>query len=327
MGEYLYVPSLKSKRGERSALNELSSSVKKKIKPIYNIISIDHAARLVSGSAFIDLHPNLVSGGVDLELVFQQIFSAIRNKSELTTVIKHGYSQEFMKNIKPYILNCENGVALRIPNAYLSSLGSDLISIKSALGLGAEQVDVIIDFGQVNEVVLGLINAISTDIKAHLRDLKVRNVIILSSAFPTGLSVPKDSISELPRNDFLLFKGIRKQLPGIILGDYGADDPDDPQVDTGRIIVPTIRYTRDSCWKIIRGHYDPAMPYDFSQYYDLSRVVRSSDFYMGKDYSCGDSKIDLCAKHESSSGNSETWVKVAMNHHITFVVNEYDRLL
>lgn len=327
MGEYLYVPSLKSKRGERSALNELSSSVKKKIKPIYNLISIEHAARLSSGSAFIDLHPNLVSGGVDLELVFQQIFSAIRNKSELTTVIKHGYSQKFLSNIKPYILNCENGVALRIPNAYLSSLGTDLISIKSALGLKAEQVDVIIDFGQVNEVVLGLINAISANIKAQLKDLKVRNVIILSSAFPIGLSVPKDSISELPRSDFLLFKGIRKQLPRIILGDYGADDPDDPQVNTRRIIVPTIRYTRDSCWKIIRGHYDPAMPYDYSQYSDLARVVRSSDFYTGKDYSWGDNKIDSCARRECGNGSPEVWVKMAMNHHITFVVNEYDRLL
>ena len=174
---------------------------------------------------------------------------------------------------------------------------------------------------------LDLITEFADNIKKAITTVTVNNVIALASAFPISISVASNSISDLPRYDFMLYSALSKLLPNIIFGDYGSDDPFDPQIDSRMNIVPTIRYTSDNCWKIVRGHYDRAMPYDFSQFFNLAKLLMGCDFFSGRRYSWGDNKIYQCANGECANGNLETWVRVAINHHITFVVNEHARLL
>ncbi len=329
MDEYLYVPSLKGKRGERLALKELADPVKNNIKPIINVINVDDTSKFYNGNAFVDLHKNLHKNKNDneLESIFSNIYGQTSIKSRFTSVLKYGYSDNLLSRIKPYIFNLEKGVAIRIPRSSLSNLQTYIDSVTNVFGIDSKLIDVIIDFEGINDMALSLAQEFSSNIKNALSKMNISKVIILASAFPVSLNVPSDAISELRRYDFLLFTALRKSIPQVIFGDYGSDDPLDPKIENGMNIVPTIRYTYDDCWKIVRGHYDSAMPYDFSQFYDLSKRLSGSNFYKGRSYSWGDDVIFKCANAACTNGNLETWVRVAMNHHITFVVNEHARLL
>lgn len=324
MNNFVYVPSLKGKRGEKFALKELSPLVKEKIKPIINVIKIKNAINFYDENAFIDFHEKSINNIPDSLIVqqFEELQRSIKRTTKLTSVIKHGYPQNVLKQIKPYLFNIDNGIALRIPRTCLSSLKFDIDSIVKILKVDAKSIDVIVDFGCINDMALGLVEDIAQNICKAISDVEIRNLIVLSSAFPVGISTKSNTIGEISRYDWNLFKGLNKLIPNIIFGDYGADDPFDPQIDSRVNIVPTIRYTTNECWKIIRGSYDPAMPYNFSQFTDLSKELVKARFYKGKTFSWGDLKIYQCANSQCSTGNLETWVRVAMNHHITLAANE-----
>jgi len=329
MNEYSYVPSLKSKRGERLALKELSTEVKSKIKPILNVINNDDFGKFYDGKAFIDLHDNILMDADDQKIkdTFKLIHETASKKSELTSVLKHDYSKKLLELIKPYLFNVDKGIALRIPQEHLSNLELNIKTISEVLSIDSSMIDVIIDFGCINDLAIGLVKPLSDHIKKAISKLHINNIIVLASAFPISIRVPSNTISELSRYDWLLYSGLKKLLPDVIFGDYGSDDPFDPKIDTRMNIVPTIRYTSGDCWKIVRGCYDPKAPYDYSQYYDLSRTLVGCAFYKGSKYSWGDNRIFECANGGCSYGSPETWVRVAVNHHITFVSNECDHLL
>ncbi len=325
MDDYFYVPSLKSKRGEQLALKELSTEVQSRIKPLINMIDTKDVSKFYSKKAFVDIHQNQLENATDqrIESIFESIYQGATEKSNYTSVLRYSYSPDLLIRLKPYLFNVQNGVALRIPRIQLPHLKADITTIFQTLTIDTRKIDLIIDFGCINDLAIGLVNEFASNIKNATSNLQLNNIIILSSSFPQGITMPSDKIGELPRYDWMLYSELHKVLPSIIFGDYGADDPYNPTINSRRNIVPTIRYTSENCWKIIRGHYDPAMPFDFSQFSDLSRILVKSDFYKGKEFSWGDNRIYSCANNECSYGNLETWVRIAMNHHITFVIDEF----
>ena len=56
--------------------------------------------------------------------------------------------------------------------------------------------------------------------------------------------------------------------------------------------------------------------------HSIAQSVTDHPAYMGEDFSWGDEYIAKCARKEAKPGNPKTWVTVAINHHITFVVNQ-----
>jgi hypothetical protein len=320
---------LKSKRGERLALKELNDETKEKIKPIINIVDLNDSGKFgfYSTGAFIDLHRNILKGASPENIVF--CFTQIHEKSGsnigMTSVVRHEYSSALLSSLKPFLLNVEKGVAIRIFRADVGNIKSDIDALSACLSIAPEKIDVIIDFDRIDDIAPSLASEFSANINKSLPQYH-GNVIILSNAFPEGISVQSNTIGEIPRHEWSLYSAVKKLLPNIIYGDCGADDPLSPAITSRRNIVPTIRYATESCWKIVRGFYDPAKPFDYSQFSDLSRLLIGQDFFMGQEFSWGDRKIYQCATGECGNGNLEFWVRIAMNHHITLAVDQCARL-
>ncbi|WP_230947891.1 beta family protein [Burkholderia territorii] len=66
---------------------------------------------------------------------------------------------------------------------------------------------------------------------------------------------------------------------------------------------------------------------DYNQYYDLAKKVVTDIRYRTREYSFGDSYIDDCARKLGKPGAPGTWVRADMNHHVTYVAEQVDRLV
>jgi hypothetical protein len=68
-----------------------------------------------------------------------------------------------------------------------------------------------------------------------------------------------------------------------------------------------------------------------AEYTKICKFVVDSDFFMGADYSDGDTCIEECSKRPKSTSNAgiggpQQWIERGTNHHITKVVNDLSSL-
>jgi len=177
----------------------------------------------------------------------------------------------------------------------------------------------------------GSLNTLTSIIDSIINEFelnKYNSMIITGSSFPETLSgIQAWSIIKNPRKEFIIWQELREKYPDLIFGDYVSDDPKDPSFNHKVIIIPTIRYTYNENWYIFRGEHDEDKPYDYSQFHKLSQDLVDHHIYCGKDFSWSDKRINniantKCKNTNCNHGNAESWVQIAVNHHISFVVNQ-----
>jgi hypothetical protein len=56
----------------------------------------------------------------------------------------------------------------------------------------------------------------------------------------------------------------------------------------------------------------------------LAKLVVSSAYYMGDDFSWGDAQILACSQKEIGPGNSTTWIAIDTSHHLAWVIAEVE---
>ena len=81
-----------------------------------------------------------------------------------------------------------------------------------------------------------------------------------------------------------------------------------------------IKYTHDSDWILVKGHKIKAG--ESAQSYKLCQTLVGLPQYRGTGHCWGDSYIHNCAMGTDGPGSQTTWIKVGVNHHITYVVNQ-----
>lgn len=108
-------------------------------------------------------------------------------------------------------------------------------------------------------------------------------------------------------------------------GDYGAVHPDLMDLDPSKITVAAdIRYTVANAMLIMRGSSTKHHPQGFGQYHDLAKELVARSEYEGRNFSWGDEEIyrKAHAVPGNGPGNKTTWVTIATNHHLEFVIRE-----
>lgn len=336
-----YVPILKWKRGERVGLRNLSDEIKNKIKPMFVIvgdINPDNFGKEIVknyGSElpfYLDFHPNLVERNpIFVDDAITKIVTDLDLNIFLIPVISLNKEDSYIKTLKKHITKFKNGICFRLGLPDFDFFREKGDSFIKTLGIPASDIDLIIDLGQLThplellEDLAGItISLINTLIK-----IGFKSITVSGTAFPETLAGrTPNHISSIDRKELIVWDYVHKKYPNVSFGDYAADDPDEIELKTNLIIVPTIRYTHSEVWFIARGKYDPKKPRDFSQYHKLSKMLISQkDIYLGKDFSLGDLRINDCANTDCcgsgcNHGNPESWVQIATNHHITYVTRQ-----
>lgn len=331
-----YLPILKWKRGEQSALQQLDPQTKAVVLPMAEVVNdYDAVADAATGFAeqvakywgqdpiFVDL-AQVATSPNDLALFLQEG----RQKSlSLMPVLTPNDSQSLLHSVRSELQVDKRGACLRITedDAVDPGVSTNLQSLIATLGVSPSDIDILIDLGVVNES--GVTKTVFTTlgVMGFLPLLSQwRSVTVAASAFPKLLSHVGVGVGSITRAEWLAYQHMltHGNLPRrVAFGDYCISHPIYEQVSfTGSA---NIRYTIDGEWLVFRGRSLNRPQFgQFSQFHTLAAQLVKDPRYCGSSFSWGDGYIDQCASQQVGTGNLTTWRQVGTNHHITFVANQ-----
>lgn len=335
---FLYVPILQTKRGEYSALSELTDSVKDRIKPMFVLTQEKHDERSTGLAKnikskwgrpiYIDLN-KVKSFDIQSTNYIKYVFEDLENQGVDFTPVLH-------INIKnhealQYIIKKKIDSCIRIEcAAFDGNTLVDLLSLAEKLLLLSPKVDLLIDFG----------GDLKQTRQAHAHDIE--NMFfninsfcgsIFSKIIIAGSSIPKD----LPRTEYNPY-GFEARIDWLgfydflnnhhndiehpIFSDYSTSHPE--EADPMPFVNPNakIRYTISDSYMFAVGYQVNTHADGFKQYFSMSDTVVKSPYFLGSSYSWGDKYLEDCSNQMVTCGNMETWVRVGHNHHITFATKQ-----
>lgn len=352
--DYRYVPILRAKKGEFSALGCLSPAVKERITPLIEVQEMSDPDERSLEQHFARIALELARNwGAELEFFIEDevtpdaattasgshplvvLFGELNGRSLKATPVTGLARTAAYQMATASIASAAGRLCIRLePDDFAqpSTLTSRIDALLAAMSLNAADTDLIVDFGSLppNHGTMGLAITAALSAVPYITDW--RSFTVAMTSFPLQLSshVRTNSTGRVPRSGWLLYGqllgGALARLPDY--GDYGVDNPDtvldlSPAL-MGYTMTASIRYSAEECWLIVRGSRLRDNGYD--QYHDLAALIMAEPEYKGASFSWGDHYIDQCSRRLTGPGNQTTWRQVAVNHHITLVAEQLSNL-
>jgi hypothetical protein len=346
-----YVPVLKGKEGEYSALEALAPDIRTGLMPLIEIPGVPYDYANERPVRTLDEHvsgipqrlgrcwPNdplylhlpwfgeqerMKDGRVALEAVLTDCANI---GVKAVPVIWRQSSLDYLAAAGRYSATSAAGACIRLTLADFKEdieLDAELDRLLSSLGIVQNSIDLIIDLEELSKEAVLVARSVFSMIPQ--KD-QWRRMILASASFPEDLSdVGAATTSTIPRREWELWKALQRRpniLPrrDLIFGDYAIAHPVPKELDP-RIMQmsASIRYTTPDDWLIVKGRN--VRQYGFDQYFELCKTLVGRAEYCGRDFSWGDRYIDDCANGMTGPGNATTWRKVGTNHHLTLVTRE-----
>jgi len=342
-----YVPALKGKLGEYSALKEIRNDLKNKFTPLIEIPpiplgkTIDKHIEKV-GEKINDSWGNdniffLDLSDIDLDVRLQGnvhplefLASDIRKRNlKMVPVTGFDRDEEYQKQIRKINKLDNMGFCLRIYLKDIDKMKLQLKDIKEIIDANTTDIDLILDLKYIPEEFIDVFQKFLPDIINSIPELKYfRNFIFLATYFPRSLSqIRPYTIYPLTRYEWKIWRYLIKskvrRKP--TFGDYAIANPEIVQVDPRYMrMSANIRYTTENEWFIFKGGQVKRDGY--GQFHDLSEKLINHKNYSGENFSSGDLYIKECAKYKVGPGNATKWREAGTNHHITFVLNQIKKI-
>lgn len=331
----IYFPVLRWKLGERSALANLAPDVKQHITPIIEFpIDCDYNDRKVTDfcetaasswgtdqAFYLELSTvDFTSAPIDEEHPALKLFQTSNEKGlQIIPVINPNMDPDlFLAIVQAYNEQLFETVSIRINENDDDQAIADATDMLTRLNLNREDVDLIIDLGNIsNGAVQAKIRILNTLLNAIGNNY--RKTIVISAAMPSDLQdyIGTNEAKELPRHDWQLWLRVlnNPNTSYILFGDYVTI----PYVfrEVSFQGAPKIKYTLENSWYIIKGYRPRGRD---NQRQQQSQQIINSSFYRGQNYSFGDQRIYECANGTWGPGNPTNWVTIDISQHITYVV-------
>lgn len=355
--EYHYVPVLKGRQGEYGALAEADDQVRSNVTPLLEIPPIPWDFEVEAPAKSTEAHVGDVAARIercwgkdrrifiDAGLLSEE--DRIADRHPLAVVLDSardvgitavpvtglGRGDAYDAAVAEALAADGRGICLRLEGEDLEEpedLPEILAGVVSTLGLTAEDVDLVLDFGPISAeqrwtaATARLLLAALPDVESW------RTLTLLASSFPVDLSgVDGNSIGLISRAEWLVWQSLHarrdrlSRLP--TFGDYGISHPVPREVDP-RIIQRSaaIRYTTDDEFLIVKGR--SIRLHGPEQHYDLAAELVARPEFHGDGFSWGDSYIAARARRESGTGNGMTWRKAGTSQHLAFVASQLANL-
>lgn len=346
-----YVPILKGKPAEFTALQNADAAVRGGILPIVEVIppadETDAAAmegacrlavtKLADGWAepvavdagYLDQTLTTLGGLTAVEVLAQ----AARSRGlPFLPVVRLSDVPDTVAAAGRVVAADGLGAVVRVGGDDLeedvSTLDIWLRDLCADLRLTQGDVDLIIDVGAIGQgTSVALAARVVRDLINGLANIAAwRTLTVASGAFPADLStVATGTMGLLPRLDAQLWQDLRARplMREPDFGDYAIQHPALPS-GAGFAPAPQIRYTVDTAWRIHKGSKKD--PRSNRQFFDICAALVASGEYAGAALSWGDQHIARAAASASGSeqvgpGNATTWRQVGTSHHLATVVN------
>lgn len=330
-----YVPILMWKKGEQDALIELDSEIKKHIIPLIEITPSSNFDKLSDQIEkcwkkrlfYFDLLPECYEEN-DGSIYFDLLEKC--PSEYVIPVLNITDSVEVIDEAKNY---GDNGIALRIAGGDFEEIEDKLNALAENNSITPKKTDIILDLSFVDE---DSVYDKKSVLKVAIADInnigQYRKIIVASNSFPN--TFPKLEIGELysyDRFELQVHKAAQmladKYKFSLVYSDYGPFNLKYQEYILGMIPVFKVRYSTDKEYLYARGLSLKKGGLDPENIKEICKLIVNSDSYYGDDFSWGDAFISEVYNGRSKCGNLTTWVQVAMNHHITVIINQISSLL
>lgn len=342
MSNFQYVPILQTKLNEYAALQELENSIKEKIKPLFTLTNSEKERRAQDlpkqiqskwGNlpCYIDLNINR-EFVIDSKHYATWIFERLneRGLDNIQIILTPSSSIAMINATANAIKNFGYSLAFRISVTEINiQTNNEIDELLTKCDLALKDVDLIIDFAENVHLNSYLHSKSIQQIYSELTNHRYFNKVIIA-----GSSIPK----ELPRADYnphnfeprtewlSYVENFDSQIINYIFSDYASVHPEEFETDVPVKPNAKIKYTLDSDYMIMVRYQAHVHANGFEQFREIAEYLINSGEYYGQNYSSGDQYIYDCANNLAGTGNFGTWVKVAVNHHITVTSNQISNL-
>lgn len=336
-----YVPVLKVKRGERKALQRISSVHQSRITPLLEIVARKPSKTLSAhlDTVFTDLaetiHPYSRCFLDAREIAADDqagAADAFQRASDAGIVFTPVTGVSRTADVVPALHHRANGLALRLTRAEFEQGGLTrrVNTFLSAHHLTPEELDLIIDLGGVEDLIAEGIGALTDAFMAEVPDHpRWQTFTISACAFPRSMGVvQRNSHAFVERADWVAWKdnlyGRRDGLQRLpTFSDCAIQRPEGVEnFDPVRMQVSaSIRYTLEEEWLLIKGQSTRSKR-PGEQFPALARELvygnLRSRFY-GSNHCNGCGFMRAAADGEPGLGSAEAWRQLGTIHHISVV--------
>ncbi len=337
-GPHHYVPVLKIKRGEKKALAAIEPSIRQRITPLLEIVErtgktlsdhLETAFKDLAGSVspyarcFLDAREIAPDGPAGAQAVFSQASAADIIFTPVTGISRSA-------DVAAALSHRTHGIALRLTREELEAggLAIGLAGFMSQHELSPEEIDLVVDLGPVDEMVVdGIIAFTDTFLREVPHKTRWRTFTLSACAFPKTMGgVDKHSYDLVDRSEWAAWRDnlhSRRQalqrLPtfsdSAIQHPMGVEgfDPRTMQVSAA------VRYAKQNEWLLIKGE-STRRTLPSEQFPALATQLvygHLKSHYAGAAHCEGCRGIKAAADGQPRFGSAEAWRRLGTIHHIT----------
>jgi hypothetical protein len=351
--DVMYVPVLKARQGELTALGLIQPVTRQHVLPLLQIEpgtldeeygrpdvrkAIDKAVtrlgpwvgqRLLLDVGLLATEVALRDGSGAIGYAVSEVLD---KGPRPTPVLRLDDGQLARRDAAAAHADLRTGVAIRLSDADMDEDYEDideaLTSILRELALDRFDVDLVLDLGCViGDLAVRTFSRLAVDL---LRGLSFadewRQVIVTAGAFPADLGeiVPWE-IGELPRYDAALYDRVqeRRRLPREpIFGDYAVTNP--VATNQGYRSAPNLRYAVADRWLFLKGRLNDPRGHD--QFYEVCERIAVHPDFVGAALGVADARIANPRANGRGPGNASTWRSIGTAHHLDYVVQRLTTL-
>lgn len=346
---FCYLPILKWKQGEQTALKEYPNELRECLLPIIEFLPIKIPAQSTLAAAFnaevpiyvkklkaakFDTHPV----GVDLSLfhpngsvqpkMVATFASRLRANGIYAIPVIHP-AMVFNSAVDlPKLAEFDKVIFRFRPTTIIPEQLKLVIStIKDAIGTGKE-LHVIVD---THDIVAadpaGIAAMVDPYIVALDKISYVKTITFAGGSFPMSMQGISQGTTQISRIEWRAYQALVSSFEALRFGDYSVTNPVLMEVADPAKMNPSvqIRYTRNDNWLILKGGGSKTS--GMGQYNGLCKILVKHADYSGPAFSFGDKKYMEHSLPGSTSGNYMTWRRDATSHHIVFTAKQLKEIL
>lgn len=325
---YRYIPMMKTKAGEITALSNLPALSRSRILPLLHVcenVSPSFAKELAiawSGNlAGVDGSFNFIHSGSST--AFTALVVAMRNGG-IATVPSFGPSDPVTYQQFARAMVDGHGALIKVSVGNIPSVPAWLW----AQGISPSVVDLVVDLKHIAFVDLSSYAGYITSVLQQnaLSLVQYRSVTLASAAAPKDHTSLQYGANRVARTDWLLWSAVSPTTSfQLDYGDYLTGHPDLTEPPGVAMASATVsaRYTLDAEWLIIKGrstngpHGQPMG----QQYIAHAGLISSDPGFSGVIGSWADSQIMQAAAGAPKMGSRGKWSGFAANRHLWLVAD------
>lgn len=255
-----------------------------------------------------------------IEIILENSYKKGLNPIPVTSTFRTNHFNTAIKRSLQYMNNKEICLRLECEEVKDNSISTKINKMLNYFSITEKETNLIIDCKITDEYkdYVDLVNKIP-------QIAKWKTFTITSGAFPKDLSDFNVGENKLMRKDWNKWNALQteniKRYPSF--GDYTIQYPYLNEPPRGFNMSASIRYTSEKYWVIMRGMgMKSKNSKGYAQYPANAQMLCYRDEFCGGVFCAGDKYIEDMAGHQTKKGTPSTWLQAGINHHLTLVIHQ-----